>query len=150
MYILLLAFLLQGIANQGPLTKPQTSSVPDTLRQKPTVPVPMTRHDRTSTVGDLSPDTTLHLQMEHEIGGQGMELGTLKEKVSDLTSKRDNIDRPDIDSLKTTRLYVSFAIAIIAPLLGFVVFRWKFFWKAILPHVRRDIFGYETKEGAES
>ena len=44
--------------------------------------------------------------MDREIGGQGMELGMLKEKVVGLEDKRGKIDRPDLDSLKSSREHV--------------------------------------------
>lgn len=137
MYFLFLALVLQAPQHQGPITTPQTQSVQKTaITQPPTI-----ERGQNLTTPELTPETALHLQMEHEIGGQGVELGVLKEKLSSLEEKRDKTDRPDIDSLKTSRLYAGWVISFAA--LGFAVIAYfrSFLWRSALPWLREELRG---------
>jgi hypothetical protein len=143
---LVLFILFFQVSSNGIVT-PRTNTVPEQFNHEGISQA--IKKGQTASTPDLGPDTALHLQMERELGSQSMEVGTLKEKVAGLENKRETIDRPDIDGLKQWRLYGSFAVAIIGPLIGFLILYWRFFWGALLPHVRREIFGYETDEKAD-
>jgi len=88
--------------------------------------------------------------MEHEIGGQGEALGVLKEKVSNLEEKREKVDRPDINSLQNSRLYVGWVISFV--LLGFGVIGYfhSFLWKSALPWLREELRGNRHPVTADS
>lgn len=133
MYALLVFVILQG------LSTPRTNSVPAPEKQQGTAT--SIGREKGSTTPSLSPDTELHLEMERELGGQGVEIGGLKEKTDELERERNQIDRPDIDSLKLSREHTYWIIAGIGSVLGFIFFLRKFLWGAVLPYLRRAIVG---------
>jgi hypothetical protein len=137
MYFLLLVLILQAPKEQNQITTPRTNSVAPTVQSN----APIIQHEKIHTTPGLTAETELHLQMEHEIGGQGEAVGTLKEKISNLESKRETIDRPDIESLKSSREHVRWIIAGVAVVLAFTGFFRKFLWDALLRPLRREIFG---------
>ncbi len=146
MYFLLLVFILQAPKPQAPITTPETQSVPKTIVTKP----PLIEHERSVTTPALTPETALHLQMERDIGGQGVELGVLKEKLSNLDDKREKIDRPDIESLKTSRLYAGWVISFVVLGFGAIAYFRSFLWRSALPLLREELRGNRHPPTVES
>jgi hypothetical protein len=56
--------------------------------------------------------------MERELGGQGEAIGELRSKVATLEQSREKIDRPDINSLQTSRTHVIWTIWLFVGVIG--------------------------------
>jgi hypothetical protein len=135
MYFLFLALILQSPQHQEQITTPHTQSVPNPAATKP----PTIEGKQNLTTPEMTPATALHF--EHEITGQGMDLGTLKEKVAILEDKREKTDRPDINSLKTYRLYAGWIISFAVLGLGVIAYFRSFLWRSTLPYLREELRG---------
>jgi hypothetical protein len=146
----LLCVILLQVPKQGgtELTTPQTSSVPQQVT--PSKPAASVQQLTAPAPSSLSPDTQLHLAMEHELGGQQVALGELKAKVEELKEKREHTDRPDIDSLKSSRLYVGWAASFLGIGLILVGYYKRFLWTAILPWLREELRGNRHPSTSET
>jgi hypothetical protein len=87
-------------------------------------------------------------ELGREMGGQSEALGELRSQVSTLESDRQNVDRPDIESLQRTRWRWEITWSITSSILGtFIVTLlgavWKFrkaIWKDMLrPRIAREV-----------
>jgi hypothetical protein len=79
----------------------------------------------TSTTPGLNDEEMLHISMEKDISGQGEALGELKSKVGSLEDKREKMDRPDIDDLKTSRTHIEWSLSVIAFICGTIWFLYE-------------------------
>ena len=75
------------------------------------------------------------------LGNQEKSVAVLEEKVKTLQRNRDLYDRPDIDSLKTSRIYVIWVGTFVGFGLGLIGYFRRFFWKAALPWLREELRG---------
>jgi len=84
-----------------------------------------------------------HYEIGVDVGGQREAVGELRSKVSALEDKREKTDRPDIDSLISTRTHTEWTISILIAILGTfgVLVRWcgKTVWNdSIKPRLKKE------------
>jgi hypothetical protein len=145
MHIFLLVILFQVKQTQNTsvdITSPQVHSV----RALPQKSAPNLSKPEANSTPTLTPETALHLEMEREIGGQEEAVGNLNARVGALEEKRDNHDRPDIDTLKTSRLHVLWTLTmlgtVIATIVGAILKFKEIIWSDIIrPRLKREIIG---------
>src|SRR5580704_17395507 len=104
MYALFLLILLQtqkapDVATPRGPSIPFEKSVPRPDAQH----LPLTPTVRTTPNLLINSDLMTHYEIGIDVGSQREALGELKGKISSLEDKRNKDDRPDIDSLKTSR-----------------------------------------------
>jgi hypothetical protein len=143
MNLLLLVLLIQAPAPQPPnfLTTPdynKTVQRPAVEAPTPKQILPPSEHNTTPT---LSLDSeVVHAQLERDIGGQGEAIGELKAKVGSLEDKRENHDRPDINSLQSSRFHLRLLFSLLG--IAILVLWWAkgFLWRdTIRPWLRRSL-----------
>jgi hypothetical protein len=113
--------------------------------------VELTPSIRTTTPGlSSNSDLMTHYEIGVDLGSQREAVGELKYKVQGLENLRSGTDRPDIDSLKTSRLWLSWVFSGVASILAFVWFLRNFLWTATLPYLRKEIVDKASSNDAAS
>lgn len=148
MHILILAILLQAQSprNSINLTRPQNTVVTSGLvARNKTKPPLITSPAPERTMPSLTPESEIHAQMEHEIGGQQQALDDLRSSVGILKLDRENEDRPEIKDLQSFRdhvLWTSSLASTVFFILGALIWKLRrIIWTENLkPRVRIVVF----------
>jgi hypothetical protein len=141
MHIFLLALLLQQAPIPPKVTLPRaptTITNPNPTEDEHFPQLGKPGNMTTPQLNQNSPETPY--QMGRDIGGQSESIGELKSKVGALEDKREKVDRPDIDSIKTSRLWAGWIISMLTVALGVLWWARGFLWRdTIRPWLRRSL-----------
>lgn len=151
MYALIIVLLLQVQQNKQKgsvdFTAPQTKSVLSKEAERPMGQI------LTAPLKNTTPQLTVESAMMAvygigvDIGGQRQSIYELQTKVSGLENNREKVDRPDIESLKSTRTHIGWTTSILGTVLATVFgLAWGFrkvIWQdSIKPRLRKELTFY--------
>jgi hypothetical protein len=136
--LILFATQAQQVPN---ITKPQTQLVVGHATQQVS-PIATPTH---RTTPGLTKSSDIRSTVEFVMGSQEERVVQLQAKVSTLETNRSQIDRPDIDHLKTSRMHViwvgSFLLGGVTFAITLIGYFRHFLWKSSLPWLREELRG---------
>lgn len=141
--VLLLLIQAAPVSQKNFLPNPEhKESIPEFVQPSPPrilTPSPQQTAPSLSPYSEPTP-----YEIGREMGGQNEALGELRSRVGTLEKDRRTVDRPDINSLKTSRSYFvwsgSILSTILATVAGLLWYFRKIIWKdSIRPRLAKEI-----------
>jgi hypothetical protein len=148
MHALFLLILLQA---QTPFPGPVNLAAPHGQafpKQTTTEPVQLAKPGKNTTPSlSIDSDLLTHYEIGIDVGAQREAVGELRSRVVTLEDKREKTDRPDIDSLESSRNYAIWTWSVLGTvfvtLAGVIGFFRKHIWNdSIKPRLKKELVEY--------